>query len=192
MKVYFNFNIEGFTNCYTVVNDDPDVMEAIIIDPGRVTNAMISQIEEDGYKLKAVLITHNHANHVKGLSTLRKIYNADFYAADSEVAGNKTIVLHGEGQLILAGLTLDYMSLPGHTADSLIFRIGNILFTGDTLYAGLIGSTTNQYSERLLCNNIEAKILSQIDNCVIMPGHGPPTTIGSERKCNLDLIGRFN
>lgn len=187
MKLYLHFNIDGFTNSYVVANDDPDVMEAIIIDPGKISNSIIDRIENAGYKLKYALCTHNHSHHVKGLTTLGKIYTLDVYAADAEVAGDKTIVLHGEGELILGGLKVEYMSVPGHTADSLVFKIGNILFTGDTIFAGTIGSTTSQYSEKLLCNNIRTKLLSQTDECVIMPGHGPPSTVETESLFNIDL-----
>lgn len=188
MKIYFHFNLDGFTNSYVIANDDPDVMEAIIIDPGKISNSLINQIEDGGYTLRNILITHNHSHHVKGLSTLQKIYQVDVYAADAEISGTATNVLHGEGDLILSGLKVEYMSVPGHSADSLVFKIGNILFTGDTISAGLIGSTTSQYSEKLLRNNIQSKILSQTDNCVIMPGHGPPTTVEAESLFNLDLM----
>ena len=75
MKVYFHLCIDGFTNSYVIVNDDPAVMEAIIVDPGQISNDIIRQIEDGGYKLVAVLITHNHAHHINGLRTLTKIYN---------------------------------------------------------------------------------------------------------------------
>ena len=56
MKIYFHLTLEGFTNCYVVVNDDPNVMEALIVDPGKISNEIIDQIENGGYKLTAVLM----------------------------------------------------------------------------------------------------------------------------------------
>lgn len=187
MKIYFDLCLEEFTNCYVVVNDAPSVMEAIIIDPGKITNEIINQIETDGYKLTGVLVTHNHENHVHGLTTLRKIYSPSIYAADYEVAGDQTVVLRGDGKITVAGLSVEYLSVPGHSSDSMVYKIGNVLFTGDTITAGSIGDTNSQYSHRLLCSNIESKLFSQNDECVLMPGHGPPTTIASEKKCNIDL-----
>ncbi|MBQ3686702.1 MAG: MBL fold metallo-hydrolase, partial [Treponema sp.] len=99
MKIYFNLCLEEFTNCYVVVNDQPDVMEALIIDPGRISSEIIDQIERDHYKLTGVLITHNHTNHVKGLSTLKKIYSPYIYAADYDVGGNQSVVLRGNGDI---------------------------------------------------------------------------------------------
>ena len=169
MKVYFHLNLEGFSNCYVIVNEDS--REALIVDPGQITNEIINHIEIGGYKLTGVLISHNHGSHVAGLETLRKIYNPKVYAADWEVAQNDTIVLKDDGLV----------------HDSMVYKIGNILFTGDCLSAGKIGSASSKFSERNLIKNIEQKILSQTDDTVIMPGHGPPTTVGTEREFNPKL-----
>lgn len=187
MKIYFHLCLEEFTNCYVVVNDNPLVKEALIIDPGKISPEILSQIEDGGYKLTAVLITHNHSNHVHGLKTLTKIYNPLIYAADYDVAGCKTMVIRGDGSLTIAGLQVDYFSVPGHTADSLVFKIGNVLFTGDTITSGIIGETSGSYFKTMLCNNIEKKIFSQTDETVIMPGHGPPSTVATEKMFNLDI-----
>ena len=188
MKIYFHLCIDEFTNCYVVVNDDPTVMEALIIDPGKITNDIIQQIEGGGYRLTGALITHNHENHVKGLRTLTKIYSPYIYAADYEVEENKAVVLNGDGKLIVAGLEVDYYSVPGHSSDSMVYKIGSVMFTGDTILAGTIGETSSIYAKKLLISNITKKILSQTDDTVLMPGHGPPTTVATERMYNLDLI----
>ncbi len=177
MKIYFHLNTSGFSNCYLIVNEK--VSEAIIIDPGEITEKLISQIEGQNLKLVAVLITHNHGSHVNGLKTLRKIYNPKILAADWEVAKNDTTVITGDGKTRLAKLFVRYTALPGHTSDSVIYSIGNVLFTGDVLSAGAIGSTNSSYSEVILKNNIENKIFSQQDGTIVMPGHGPPSTLGS-------------
>ncbi|MGP1523436.1 MAG: MBL fold metallo-hydrolase [Treponema sp.] len=185
MKIYFHLNIEGFSNAYLIVN--PEEKSALIIDPGKVTIKMIEQIEQEKYTLDAVLITHNHASHTMGLNTLQKIYTPKIYAADYEVAKNDTVVLKGDGIIKAAGLNVSYMSVPGHTADSMVYKIGLCLFTGDVLLAGQAGNTTSNYAKRTLITNIESKILSQHENTVIMPGHGPPSTIGAEKQFNSDL-----
>lgn len=185
MKVYFNINAGGFSNCYLVVNEQTN--EAIIIDPGKITEAIISQIEDNHLKLVAVLLTHNHGSHVDGLKTLIKIYSPKIYAADWEVAKNETTVIHGDGKTRIAKMLVRYMTIPGHTADSVVYGIGNILFTGDVLSAGEIGSTNSSYSEYILRSNIEQKIFSQLDSVVLMPGHGPPTTIGAAKAFNYNF-----
>ena len=179
MKIYFHLNLKGFSNCYVVVNEK--AKEAIIIDPGKITEGMISQIENDHLKLSAVLITHNHGSHVDGIKTLLKIYNPKIYAADWEVAKNDTNVLIGDGKIRVAKMGVRYMTIPGHTADSVVYGIGNVLFTGDVLFAGSMGSTNSSYSEFILRTNIENNIFSQQDGVVLMPGHGPPTTLEAAR-----------
>ena len=185
MKIYFHLNLEGFSNCYVIVNEKS--REAVIIDPGQITTEIINHIEIGGYKLTGVLISHNHGSHVAGLSTLRKIYEPQVYAADWEVAGNNTNVLKDDGVIQVAGIDVEYFSLPGHTNDSMVYKVGNVLFTGDSLSACRIGSTNSKFSERTLVKNIKQKILSQTDDTVIMPGHGPPTSVGVEREFNPKL-----
>lgn len=179
MKVYFYLNFAGFSNCYLIVNEE--AREAIIVDPGDVTEEIISQIEENNLKLSAVLITHNHGSHVDGIKTLRKIYSPKIYAADWEVAGNDTNVITGDGKLRIAKMIIHYMAIPGHTADSVVWGIGNILFTGDVLFAGSLGSTNSSYSEFILQSNIENKIFSQQEGIILMPGHGPPSTLAAAK-----------
>lgn len=185
LKIYFHLNLAGFSNCYVVVNEE--CKKAIIIDPGQITEEIISQLEEKHLKLSAILISHNHGSHVHGLETLRKIYSPKIFAADWEVAKESTTVINGDGFIEIAGLKVWYFATPGHTPDSMIYKIGNVIFTGDVLSAGKIGSTNSSYSEYILKTNIENKIFSQTDGTILMPGHGPPMTIESARMFNHDI-----
>ena len=160
MKVYFHLNLGGFSNCYIVVNEKTS--EAIIIDPGKITDEIISRIEDNHLKLSAVLITHNHGSHAGGLHTLRKIYSPKIFAADWEVAGEDTTVISGDGNLRIAKMIVRYKG-------------------------GEIGSTNSSYSEYILKSNIEKKIFSQQDNVILMPGHGPPTTLGAVKAFTADF-----
>lgn len=175
MKIYFHLNIEGFSNCYIVVNEKTS--DAIIIDPGKVTSKIISQIEDNHLKLVGILITHNHGSHVHGLKTLQKIYSPKIYAADWDVAKNETTVLSGDGKLRLGKMVINYMTVPGHTSDSVVYKIGNVLFTGDSLNANDYGNTNSNYSEYILKSNVNNKIFSLEKSLIIMPGHGPFTTL---------------
>lgn len=185
MKIYFHLNVGGFSNTYIVANEKN--LEAIIIDPGKLTEEIIKQIEDNHLKLVAILVTHNHGSHVHGINTLLKIYSPKIYGADWEIAGVKTNVITGDGTINIAGLDVRYMNLPGHTSDSMIYVIGNAIFTGDTISAGKIGSTNSSYSKHLLINNLNQKIMSQQENTCLFPGHGPPTTVGAELKFNNDF-----
>ena len=179
MKIYFHINEGGFSNCYLVVNEISN--QAIIIDPGKITKEIIARIEDNHLNLAAVLITHNHGSHADGLKTLRKIYSPKVFAADWTVAANDTTVITGDGTTQIEGMQVSYLSIPGHTADSVVYSIGSILFTGDVLLSGEIGKTNSSYSEYILRSNIEHKISSQLDSTILMPGHGPPTTLGAAK-----------
>lgn len=185
MKIYLHMNLESFSNCYFVVNELSK--EALIIDPGKINGRMINQLEDGGLTLRAVLITHHHKGHTMGLLTLGKIYNVNVFAADSGVASSSGCVIKGDGTLALAGMIVSYYSIPGHSSDSMVFKIGNVIFTGDTLQAGIIGSTNNIYAKKTLRNGIRSKLLIMSNDTVIMPGHGPLSTIGVEKVFNLDL-----
>ncbi len=182
MKVYFHLNIEGFSNCYVVTNED--TMEALIIDPCKISREILEQLENGPFNLTAVLITHNHASHIRGLSTLKKIYTPKIFAADFDIAESESTILKGDGIIQVAGLTIAYLSLPGHTPDSMAYKIGRMLFTGDTIGSGMIGSTNSSYARRTLVSNLQTKIISQQDDMIIMPGHGPPSSVAAEKKFN--------
>jgi glyoxylase-like metal-dependent hydrolase (beta-lactamase superfamily II) len=185
MKIYSYVNVEHFSNCYLVTNDAS--MQVILIDPCKMNPTLLAQIESGPYTLDAVLITHNHTGHTGGVSGLRKIYDPKVYAADYEVAQEQTVVIKDDGDLYVAGMNVRYASVPGHSFDSMVFQIGHIIFTGDVLSGGLMGSTYSSYAKNTLVAAVEAKILSQDESFILLPGHGPPTTIGAEKKFNLDL-----
>ena len=87
----------------------------------------------------------------------------------------------------MAGFPVEALSVPGHSPDSMVYRIDRLLFTGDSLHAGLIGRTLSPFNARLLVEKLKEKVLSQDDDCVVLPGHGPPSTVGTERASNLGL-----
>jgi len=185
MKIYFHLDFETLTNCYLVVNEKEK--KALIIDPCKISNTIISQIENERYTLCGVLITHKHENHYRGLKTLQKIYNFPVYAADNELASTYG-VLKGDGFKEIAGLNIDYFSVPGHSSDSIVYKIGNLLFTGDVLFAGTIGSSSCAFTKHNLCNGIKTKLFTMSDDTIIMPGHGPMSSVGAEKLFNLDII----
>ena len=185
MKIYVHLNPHGFSNSYLVVNDKTN--DALLVDPGHVTEPLITRLEENRYRLAAILVTHNHGSHVQGLKTLSKIYTPKIYGADWDIAGDRTNVISGDGKIRAAGLSVRYIMLPGHTTDSMVYKIENVLFTGDSISAGLLGSTNSSYSSQILRVNIEEKIFSEQDATVILPGHGPPTTVGAEKLFNSGM-----
>lgn len=187
MKIYFHMNTDSFTNTYLVVNEES--RKALIIDPSKMTKEIIDQLEDGKYELSGVLITHNHKSHTSGLPALKKIYNAPVYAADSEISADSTF-LSGDGKMNVADLEVEYYSVPFHTVDSIVYKIQNVLFTGDVIYAGRIGSSSCNYTAKRLCASIQSKLFTMPDSTVIMPGHGPLSSIGAEKLFNTELEDR--
>ena len=185
MRIYYHPNLKDGSNTYVIL--DAKTKEAIIVDPCKITEKIIENIERENYSLSAILITHNRDATEEGVSTLRTIYNPQIYSADSNVIGNDCQMLQGDGLIKVASFTISYFALAGHTADSIAFKIGKALFTGDALLAGVIGKTTNPYSRKLLVTNIHSKLLTHPDSTVILPCHGPLSTIGIEKKYNLEF-----
>jgi glyoxylase-like metal-dependent hydrolase (beta-lactamase superfamily II) len=185
MKIYHHYSLYGFSNVYLVGNDD--TKEALVVDPAEMNAALLGHIEKNDYALKAVFVTHNHPHHVRGLKTLLKIYDAQVYAANASVAGFPCRALRDGESVSTCGVSVDVFSVPGHSPDSLVFRIDGMLFTGDALHAGLIGKTLSSYNAVTLADRLKSKILDQADEYVILPGHGPPSTVGTERRFNVGL-----
>lgn len=186
MKLFFHYCSSGFSNSY-LVGSDSDPKEALVVDPGCMDEQLLEFIEGNDYVVRAVLITHDHANHVRGLRTLLRIYDAEVYAGNPMVADQRATIVKDEEILELGGFKVQAYSVPGHSADSLAYRVGKVLFTGDAISAGLIGSTASSYGKSILYDAISKKILSQRGDMVILPGHGPPTTVEAERRFNAGM-----
>jgi hydroxyacylglutathione hydrolase len=185
MKIYQHYSLYGFSNVYLVGNDE--TKEALAIDPGEMNASLLGHIEKNGYALRSVFITHNHNHHVRGLKTMLKIYDARIYAANAQVAGFPCTPLRDGDRVEACGFSIEAFSVPGHSPDSLVFRIDGALFTGDALHAGLIGKTLSSYNAVTLTDSLRTKILDQADETIILPGHGPPSTVGTERRYNVGL-----
>lgn len=185
MKIYYHYSLEGFSNGYLIGNEKTG--KAVIVDPGVMNRELLAHIEKNRYQVDAVLVTHNHASHHNGLKTLLRIYSPKVYAADAELNGRHTMMLQGDGSFVAGGFTVRYFAVPGHSPDSLMFQIDHVLFTGDALSAGRLGETNNMYGKRNLLTHLKNKMMTLSDDIILLPGHGPPSTIGAERIYNCEL-----
>jgi hydroxyacylglutathione hydrolase len=185
MRVYPHFVFTGFSNCYLVAPDGPG--EAALIDPGIFDGELLKLIEDNKLYVSKILITHTHGSHIEGIKTLSRIYKIDIYAFRDKVLDFTANVVRQDQKITCGDLVFDVIELPGHSRDSLAFKIGNFLFTGDTLTAGLIGSVVHGYARGLLISSIKQKLFPFADHVYIFPGHGPPTTIGVEKRYNQTL-----
>jgi glyoxylase-like metal-dependent hydrolase (beta-lactamase superfamily II) len=191
MKLFFQYCSFGFSNSYIIGDDDhahDKRKTAVIIDPGSVEKVTLETIENNNFNLKAVLITHDHAGHIQGLRTLKRIYNADVYAVNPVVMEHKTNMVKDGDKIYIAPFSIEVISIPGHSSDSVVYRIGSLLFTGDALTAGLVGSTASAYGAATLINKLRTRLLSLPGDYYVLPGHGPPSTLEAERRFNTDIF----
>jgi len=182
MTVFFHYSLYGCANVYLVGNDE--TREAIVVDPAAFTVGLLNFIEEKGYDVKAVFVTHNHQHHVNGLRTLLKIYDATVYSSNARIGDAACRVVRDGDSFRSCGLAVSALSVPGHSADSIVFKVGKLLFTGDALHAGLVGRTMSQYGLGLLKEQLRQKVLSLPDDSIVLPGHGPPSCVAAERLFN--------
>ena len=181
-KLYQHYSLYGFANSYILGNDETKA--SLIVDPGEFTVGMLNHVEKNGYYVSAVLVTHSHIHHVRGLAALLRVYEARTFAAASKVSGVPTRVVRDGDLLEVAGFEIEALSVPGHSPDSVIYSFGGMLFTGDALQAGLPGKTLSTYNAMLLADRVKKRLADIPDGTVLLPGHGPPSTLGSERRYN--------
>jgi glyoxylase-like metal-dependent hydrolase (beta-lactamase superfamily II) len=187
MRIFFHYCLPGFNNCY-ILGSESIPGEAIIIDPGEMGADILNIIENNEYSLKGVLITHNHRGHVRGLRTLRRIYDAEIYAMNHIVMDYKTNLVRDRDLLNIGPFRIEVISVPGHSSDSAVYKIDNWLFTGDAMSAGLVGTTASSYGAALQMTAIRSKILSLRGDFIVFPGHGPPSTLEAERRFNAGIL----
>ncbi|MDR0322449.1 MAG: MBL fold metallo-hydrolase [Treponema sp.] len=191
MKLFFQYCSYGFSNCYILGAENLNKEQtnaAIIIDPGSMENVTLKTIENNNFEPKAVLVTHDHKNHVQGLRTLKRIYNVDVIAVNQTIMDHKATIVKDGDKLVIGGFTIDIISIPGHSSDSVVYRIGNLLFTGDVLTAGLVGNTASAYGAATQMNKLRTRLISLPGDYIVLPGHGPPSTLEAERRFNTDIF----
>ncbi|MCG8452419.1 MAG: MBL fold metallo-hydrolase [Spirochaetales bacterium] len=185
MRVLSHFPAIGVSNTYVI--GPAQGGEAILVDPGRFDTGLLELIEDHGYDIKTVLVTHDHENHIGGLRTLLKVYDAQVVSGNNEIMGCPARpVNHGE-HCRFYGIPVEVLPVKGHSPDSRVYRIGCYLFTGDMLSAGRVGSAMNSFARENLLQSLHEHLLSLNEAMIILPGHGPPTTVGAERRWNPDL-----
>ena len=129
------------------------------------------ELKKLNVKLNGILLTHGHEDHISGAGEISKKFNCEIFRDfDSDT------------NLNIGGFNVRVIFTPGHTTKSCSYLIDNFLFVGDELFAGSIGNSTIVYEKHL--ENIKKKILSLNNNVVILPGHGPATTVKEEKENN--------
>lgn len=196
------------TNVYFLHREDSE--ETIVVDPADYGRELCEELSRQGLKVKSILLTHGHFDHILGAEALREASGAPIYASamekdlllDPELNTSNQIgrscrikadhyLIDGES-VTAAGITLKMILTPGHTEGSCCYYItaeesggDPILLSGDTLFEESVGRTDLPTGDSYdLTESIRTKLYVLPDNTAVYSGHTGPTTIGHEKKYN--------
>jgi len=196
----------GMLQCNCSILGDETSGEAIVIDPGDDIARIVAILERHKLKVKQILITHAHIDHIAGAARLKALTGAPILYNQFDLPLVKMMDVQAgwlgvttpdvrppddtleDGKVIaISGLSGSILHTPGHTQGSVCLFLPekNLLLAGDTLFAGSVGRTDLPGGDGpMLIRSIREKLLPLPDETVVIPGHGPKTTIGEEREFN--------
>jgi glyoxylase-like metal-dependent hydrolase (beta-lactamase superfamily II) len=202
----------GPLQCNCSIIGDETSREAMVIDPGDDIEEILALIAKHNLQVKQIVITHAHIDHVGGAMKLRAATGAPILLNQNDYALLKMLDTQAawvgmkspgkveidqsveQADTVRAGsITANVLHTPGHTEGSvcLYFPVEKTLVAGDTLFAGSIGRTDLPGgSFEKIIQSLRGTVLALPDETVVVPGHGPLTTIGEERESNPFLVKR--
>ena len=189
-------------NCYIVYDDS---LEGIVIDPGSDGEEIFDRIKKLGIRIKYILLTHCHYDHIEGLGILRKLTGAEVVASfecnlgiqsasinlsmlfSDQISEEPADLIINDSDIIKAGnMEIKVITTPGHTKGGVCFLIDNELFSGDTLFLRSVGRTDFPGgSSATLIKSIKEKLYTLDDDTIVHPGHGNDTKIDYEKRYNM-------
>jgi hydroxyacylglutathione hydrolase len=200
----------GPLQCNCSILGDESSLEAIVVDPGDDIPRIMALLARHNLTVKQIVITHAHIDHIAGAHRLKQLTGAPILCNQNDLPqikmmdeqarwlGIPTPIVStpddtlDDGKLITIGnsLTGSILHTPGHTEGSVCLYLPaqTLLLAGDTLFAGSVGRTDLPGGDtRKLLASIKERLLTLPDDTIVIPGHGPGTTIGLERDSNLFL-----
>ena len=174
---------------------DSDAKEALLIDTGYDAPAVLSFLDQKGLQLKGVCLTHGHTDHAGGLDQILAAWKVPVYLGQEDVSlapwlpAKNLLVDPEEGTTLQAGrYTLECLITPGHTPGGICYQVKNgqqdVCFVGDTLFAGSIGRANPLTLYQTHLESVRKRVLQLPNTTILMPGHGPATTVVEEIQHN--------
>jgi len=179
------FSVCGdYTNCYVVAC--PETREAMIIDPGEWTGAIVDYIDAGGLNVTCIFLTHSHPDHTGGVAEARSLYNCAVFVGKGEGYGGENVEELEEDVVVGLGELQGFViSTPGHTPGGISLRVmDEAVFTGDALFSGSVGGTSDREAFLEQVEALWTRVLTLGDHMSLNPGHGPRSTVGIERLFN--------
>jgi glyoxylase-like metal-dependent hydrolase (beta-lactamase superfamily II) len=192
--------------CNCSIFGDEQTREAMVIDPGDQIEDVLEVLSRRGLKVKAIVITHAHIDHIGGAAKLKQATGAPVYMNQNDAELQAMLPVQAawlgmrnpenveidvavkDGDSLLVGVAeFHVMHTPGHTPGSisLYAPAENKLVAGDTLFRGGIGRTDLPGGDgRRILRSIHDKLLPLPEETIVVPGHGANTTIGREKRMN--------
>ena len=180
-----------YTNCYMAWEEGSDT--CVLVDPGFDPEQILEQVRCAGKKVEAILLTHTHHDHVFGVKGIVEITGCKVYVHKAELTiGHKTkpgdlcaTDFYDDGdEMTLAGIRFKVMHTPGHTAGGVCLITDEVIFAGDTLFAGTCGRTDLASGSPSQMRESLARLRALEGNFRVLPGHGQDTDLDFERKLN--------
>ena len=188
-------------NCYLVIDNRSG--DALIVDPGDEPDRILDELSAAGLRPLAVLVTHGHFDHVGAVAAVATATGAPVYMSRSESVMLERVneflppsfgplepyrpdrLLDGGEQLALGPFSVEVLFVPGHSPGHLAFRLDGVLLAGDVLFAGSVGRTDLPGGDWPTLAATLRRLAAELPpETVVLPGHGPETTIGAERDGN--------
>ena len=196
----------GLLQCNCSIFGDEQTREAIVVDPGDNIESISAVLDKHQLHVKAIVITHAHIDHVAGAQSLRRLTGAPVYMNERDQAlldmldmqagwlgvetpaRTEVDVASSAGTVLTLGAAeFHVFDTPGHTPGSQCLWIPseNKLIAGDTLFRDSIGRTDLPGgNSRQILSSIKTQLLDLPETAIVVPGHGPETTIGREKRSN--------
>jgi len=189
-------------NCIIVADDKSK--KAIVVDPGDESDRIVGTINEMGLTVEIIVCTHGHFDHMGVVGDIKNktgarvaihrdevaLYNgaldmAAFWGHSLDVPPDPDLLLSDGDTLTVGGLNFSIIHTPGHSPGGICLYTDNAVITGDTLFKGSVGRTDFYGGDMVKLKRSFQRLMALPEDTHVLPGHGPATTIGREKRENM-------